>query len=110
MSSYRDKPWLRPIEYVDDRFTDPSPSSSSPDPGRQSEELDAADVEERINRPARDDDRAYECNDATPLNYGKGPHDEVLGVEDSEFDAPDDAPLDYESGPHDDEFGDDDEE
>lgn len=106
------KPWEIPMSYNEDRFVDPQPSearSLQDIPSREITELDENDVIEMLNRPNDRDAKVYECNDTTPVNYGKGPHNEVLGVEEAEFDAPDDHPLDYESGPHDQEFDEDEE-
>lgn len=104
------KPWEIPIQYTDDRFVEPTPTSAGRDESRPVEDLDADDIEERLRRPDVKEEREYECNDTTPINYAKGPHDDEFGVDGNAFDAPDDVPLDYENGPHDDEFGEDDEE
>jgi hypothetical protein len=105
-------PWRQPLIYNDDRWAEPkqaenmaahAASGQDDDPDVR----DAGEVEEMLRRPASDGDRTYECNDTTPVDYTRGPHDEEFGVEEKEFDSTDDAPLDYENGPHDQEFGDD---
>lgn len=101
------KPWEIPVIYNEDRFDDP--------PGRvvvppeEEDDRDVRDVESLINREEHQE-RTYDCNDTTPLDYTSGPHDKEFGVDEKEFDAPDDAPVPYANGEHDDEFGFDEEE
>jgi hypothetical protein len=102
----KDRPaWMVPCQYNDDRFTEPTPS---PAPKGWSEiepdVRDADDVNELMNRPEQAE-KEYECKDTTPINYNMGPHDESLGVDESQFDHPDDEPVPYENGPNDDELG-----
>lgn len=103
------KPWQTPVIYNEDRFDDKADTPAASEFDEDGDERDASDVEELLCRPDEKGGRTYECNDSTPLNYGKGPHEEEFGVDESEFDAPDDNPVDYRNGPHEDEFGDDDE-
>jgi hypothetical protein len=113
------KPWETPISYNDDRWREPkaaehlaaAAAAGKPlFPDDDIEARDASDVEELLRRPDRQGDREYECNDTTPIDYAKGPHDEEFGVDEKEFDGgAENPPVDYGSGPHDDEFGLDDE-
>ena len=106
------KPWEIPISYNDDRWVEPKRAEGvaenpvSRGASDNGDERDAGDIETILRRPDRvHEDREYECNDVTPINYGKGPHDEELGVDDHDFDEPDTVPVDYDRGPHEDEFG-----
>lgn len=106
--SYTRKPWEIPMQYNDDRF---EPSPSPLDRPREVDdpvgERDARDVEELISRAPRDRPGVGGSNDATPLDYGRGPHDDEFGVDDDEgSDGSDDVPVPYENGPHDNDFGD----
>ena len=91
-------PWLRPIEYVEDRFDDkhPAPTGATTpgagdyDPSDHEDERSARDISEILNRGERPE-RVYECTDTTPLNYDKGPHHGVFDC------APDDQAG---NGPH----------
>lgn len=113
MSRSGRKPWETPIEYVEDRFVEPkrvdAPESREISRGASDngDVRDERDIEEILRRPDRkEEEREYECNDVTPINYKKGPHDEEFGVEDHDFDdGADNPPLDYQQGPHDEEFG-----
>ncbi len=105
-------PWEVPIQYNDDRFVEPSPVHERNDPSPTSDDFDDArdgrDIDQILNRESTADDwrdREYECNDTTPIDYRKGPHDDEFGVDDKDFDTSDDAPVPYENQPHDDEFG-----
>jgi hypothetical protein len=107
------KPWETPIVYNEDRFVERT-KEESPQPfphhlehgaSDNGEVRDASEIEEILRRPDHREEREYECNDTTPINYKKGPHDEEFGVEDHDFDQPDNVPLNYEQGPHDEEFG-----
>lgn len=103
------KPWEVPVQYNEDRFEPPTrPARPAPryEESGDFDERDARDVEEILRRPDRPaDDREYECNDTTPINYGRGPHDEEFGVDENEFDHADPVQVDYGQGPHDEEYG-----
>ena len=101
-----------PVQYNEDRF----PSQDRPDPlaVKVSDDgtiidsgppINSAEVEEMLRRPDRKDEREYECNDVSPVDYGNGPHDKEFGVADHDFEEPDSAPVNYGRGPHDEEFG-----
>src|SRR5215218_5175066 len=103
---------MRPPQYNDDRWEDPRKAESmaadavNRGPGDNGEERSERDIEELLNRPDEREERVYECNDTTPINYAKGPHDEEFGVDDKEFDGPDRDPMPYHRGPADEEeFG-----
>jgi hypothetical protein len=100
------KPWEIPIEYRDERFDDPPATSKDrvAEPPDEDDARDSRDVEELLSR-GEPEERKYDCNDTTPVDYGKGPHDKEFGVDEKDFDAPDDAPVPYENGEHDDEYG-----
>jgi hypothetical protein len=104
------RPWETPIEYTDDRFEEASPSHVSPRPTADDDldERGPREIEDLLNREPRAE-KSYECNDSSPLDYTKGPHDEVFGVDESQFDAPDADPVPYDKGPHYEELGLDDE-
>jgi hypothetical protein len=60
-------PWLRPIEYVEDRFEPAAagqvpglPSNGNYDPADHDDERHGHDVEELLHRPDRRDEREYE--------------------------------------------------
>lgn len=107
------KPWEIPIQYVEDRFVErtkeesPQPFPHYKEHNDDVDERDETDVEELLRRPDRaPDEREYACNDTTPINYTKGPHDEEFGVEETDFDeAAENPPVNYSQGPHDEEFG-----
>jgi hypothetical protein len=101
-----------PVRYNDDRFVEKRPPAQSGQGGvaggasDNGEEKSGRDVEEMLRRPERRSEREYECNDTTPLNYERGPHDDELDVSDREFSpSADNPPLAYDNGPHDEEFG-----
>jgi hypothetical protein len=101
------KPWEIPMQYSDDRWETgdgekmPLAEIADEQEERSSEEMDAL-----ISRGPRVE-RPSVSNDKTPLDYSKGPHNEVLGVEDrDEHGSPDDDPMDYESGQYQDGFDD----
>lgn len=75
----------RPPQYNDDRFVDGAHAATGSD-----DERSADDVEALIRRPARDhDDRVYECNDTTPVDYTRGPHERAFNLTpEAEFDGP----------------------
>jgi len=56
------KPWEIPIQY------------NEPDEPEEREPLNEQAIEDRISREPREDRRTYECNDTTPLDYSRGPH------------------------------------
>jgi hypothetical protein len=111
------KPWEIPVIYNDDRWLEPGPgdrndSSGNPNPGfREPSDdgsddangRDVGDVEELLRRPDDPDRHGNKTTDNTPLNYGRGPHDDEFGVDEDE--SPDQVPVNYDSQPHDDEFG-----
>ena len=108
------KPWEIPVVYNEDRWessTAQSQHDAPPPPPKfgptdNGDERDADDVEELLRRPDREEEREYECNDTTPVNYGRGPHEEEFGVDEGEFDeGVENPPLNYEQGPHEEEFG-----
>lgn len=75
--------WMRPTQYVDDRFQDqPEPDKATPPPkaGRpQAKDTDAqrAAFKESL--------REFRSNDAEPLDYSRGPRDEEFGVDDDDY-------------------------
>lgn len=108
------KPWEIPIEYNDPRWDEASPAESSSgqlshNETDEGDEREERDIEALLKRETRNPS-GYECNDTTPLNYSKGPHQDEFGVDEKDFEAPDDDPVPYGNGEHEDEFGFDDEE
>jgi hypothetical protein len=103
------KPWETPIEYNDTRWEESPPNAiDSPQSGIEGlDERDKDEVEELMSREPREE-KEYECNDDSPLDYGRGPHDDELDTEDR-FDQPDDIPVPYGNGPHEEVLDDDDE-
>ena len=107
------KPWETPVVYNEDRWDEPkqvegmAANVASRGASDNGDVRDASEIEEILRRPDRnEEEREYECNDTTPINYKKGPHDEEFGVEDHDFDdGAENPPLQYDQGPHDDEFG-----
>ena len=84
--SERPRPsWMQPIQYVDDRF-EPSGAVAARRAPEPEDVIDTADVEELLRRPDRAPRTNYECNDTTPVDYSRGPHEEVFGVDD-DYDA-----------------------
>ena len=95
------KPWQIPLIYNEDRWPDPEPSAlpnhllgvpigRTPDDtddvtkdASEDDTKDASEVEEILRREDRPD-RVYECNDTTPIDYNKGPHDDEFGVADKD--------------------------
>lgn len=122
MSSEK-KPWMTPIGYNDDRFVEPDRDGGSPEfqmprgdgdgrrSGEDEDDRQARDVEDILRRPDRArEEREYECNDTSPVDYRRGPHDEELGVDEKDFGTPDPDPVPYGNGEHEDELGVDDDE
>jgi hypothetical protein len=113
------KPWEIQVQYNDDRWNEPQQaevqaaravSSESTDDADGRDEGDVgqsprgfADVEQLLRRTDDPDRHGNKTTDNTPLNYGRGPHDEEFGVDEDE--SPDQEPVHYDSQPHDDEFG-----
>lgn len=100
------KPWEIPIQYNDDRFAEPAQgithhsSSTSDDDEVRSER----DIESLLNRRSREDVATNRTSDTTPLDYGRGPHDDELDVSDRDFKSVDEEPINYEHGEHDSEI------
>ncbi len=99
------KPWEIPIQYTDDRWTPTSKEQSRlADIVASEENRHIDDVEEILDRPDSKEERAYDCNDTSPVNYGHGPHDDEFGVDDE--DTPDTDLVPYDRGPeNEEEFG-----
>jgi hypothetical protein len=96
------KPWEIPITYTDDRWTPMTPKQQrQADIVAREERRHIDDVEEMLSRPDRGvEERHYECNDTTPVNYGKGPHTEAFGVDEDEVESTGHEPVNYDCGPH----------
>jgi hypothetical protein len=96
----------RPIQYTEDRFV-PPPATAPPRGRTEPEAKDRSDVDELFRRPERrGDDRTYQCNDTSPLNYTRGPHDDEFGVDERDGSPPDADAVPYERGPDsEEEFG-----
>ncbi|SIO37195.1 hypothetical protein SAMN05444166_4173 [Singulisphaera sp. GP187] len=92
------KPWEIPIIYNEDRFVE-SAKSSRHFSEEEQEERDHRDIDELLSRPDTRDERSYECNDTTPIDYSRGPSNEEFGVDEDEMDSLDETPLDYTRGP-----------
>lgn len=72
------KPWMTPVIYNDDRFVERDNEDD-----RDDAEEEAAPYVQRVGRGNRD---TVQSTDSDPINYGRGPHDEELGVdEEPEF-------------------------
>lgn len=99
-------PWMIPVVYTEDRFDDDELGVPGGPVEFDVDERDASEIEELLSRPDRqEDDRHYECNDVSPVNYNRGPHDEEFGVDANEWDDDDPNPIDYSNGPSELEFG-----
>lgn len=110
--SERERPaWMRPVQYNDDRFearpsAPPGTGGAGREVGDNGEVKAGSDVEELLRRPDRPTRSDYECNDTTPVDYSKGPHDDELDVSDKDFEASaENPPVKYDQGPHEEEFG-----
>jgi hypothetical protein len=95
------KPWEIPFRYDEPAFDPPAPAARAEPPGVRED-----DPFERLADRGERPERVYECHDATPIDYARGPHDDeydcsLAGGER----AGDREPLDYGRGPHGDEFG-----
>jgi hypothetical protein len=85
------KPWEIPIEYTDSRW-DTNPTESD------QEERSERDIEELLHRPTRTEEAGQlkvSTTDNRPINYGHGPHNVDLDIDDND----DGVPSDYHPRP-----------